>query len=204
MEEARFFLDHYGLWAIGIGAFFQGYLMVLLGGIMASQHLLPIGDVLLVAAIGAWAGHWFLYAVGHRLSHKRSETPGDGWHKPIFALERTIRNYPWASVFLMQYSYGIRLVSGIAFGFFRVEKPWFAWAQVLNCCLWSFVLSFTGYFVGTGFMAGTSGAQLSTILALFTLVTMLVLIRRHWRNELMNRETLIETIPVFIEEENAP
>lgn len=202
MDEILCLLDQYGLWAIGVGAFFQGYLMVLAGGIMASQNLLPITDVLLVAAGSAWMGHWFLYGIGYWLNRNDYLKSGGRMSRPVQALDKTIRLHPWSSVFLMQYSYGIRLASAVAFGYFRVNSLWFAGSQLLNCGSWAIVLVFLGYFAGIGLMELPSGTQLWTILALTSLVMLLLLVRRHWKNDIGVPKAALETLTVPVEKES--
>ena len=202
MDEVRYLLDQYGLWAIGVGAFFQGYLMVLAGGIMASQDLLPITDVLLVAAGSAWLGHWFLYGVGYWLNRNEYLQPGGRFSRPVQALEKTIRFNPWSSVFLTQYGYGIRLAGAVAFGYFRINTLWFAGSQLLNCGSWAILLVFLGFFAGMGITELPSGTQLWTILALTSLVMLLLLVRRHWKNDIGVPQAALETLAVPIEKES--
>ena len=201
MEEVRYLLDQYGLWAIGVGAFFQGYLMVLAGGIMASQDLLPITDVLLVAAGSAWLGHWFLYGIGYWLNQSEYLQAGRRFSRPVKALEKTIRFHPWSSVFLMQYSYGIRLASAVAFGYFKVNSLWFAGSQLLNCASWAILLFSVGYCAGIGVTEIPSGTQLWTILALTSLVLLLLLVRRQWKREAGTSPVALETLAVPVEKE---
>ncbi|MBX0330719.1 DedA family protein [Oscillochloris sp. ZM17-4] len=66
-------ISHYGLFAIGGLIFFEslglplpGETVLLIGAAAAAQHVLPIGAVIVVAALSAVAGGMFGYGVGRR------------------------------------------------------------------------------------------------------------------------------------------
>jgi membrane protein DedA with SNARE-associated domain len=181
MEGIHSLLEQYGLWAIAVGAFLQGYVFVVLAGVLATRGVFNSLEVLLLAAISSWTGHWFFYFLGYWFSKHRCYLSRTRIETPLKTFERTIGSYPWASVFIMQYGYGIRLVSAIAFGFFRVNFLWFGWAQLLNCSLWALVLFSGGFLAGLGIYALPSGAQLPIAVTGVTLVLVAVLCRRSRR-----------------------
>ena len=150
MEAFWGLLDQYGLWALAFGAFFQGYSMVILAGLLVSQDILDLTEVWLVSTISAWVGHWFLYGVGMILDRYRGIIKSPKINKKLDHLENTIKLHPWLSMFFIQYGYGIRIIGAIAFGISRVHRLWFAWAQLINCAIWATLLSGIGYIAGSG------------------------------------------------------
>jgi membrane protein DedA with SNARE-associated domain len=201
MEEVRLVLEQYGLWLVAFGAFFQGYLWVIVAGFLAVDEVFRLADVLVVAALSAWLGHWFFYVLGQWFSRHRSYLATTRLNKPIQTFDQTITHHPWASVFLMQYGHGIRLVSAVAFGFFKMNLVWFAWAQILNCALWACVLVSAGYFAGLGLYAIPSGAHLPVFVTFATLLALFLLFRKHWRNTAGEPIDKYEKIAAFIEKE---
>lgn len=181
MEGAHSLLEQYGLWAVALSAFLQGYVFVILAGVLASRGVFNSLEVLLLAAISSWTGHWFFYGLGYWFSKHRKYLSRTRIETPVKTFERTIGCYPWTSVFIMQYGYGIRLVSAIAFGFFKVNWFWFGWAQLLNCTLWAIILFSGGFFAGLGIFALPSSAQIPVAITGLTLLLIAILCRRSRR-----------------------
>jgi len=150
MEFAGNFLDQYGLWALALGAFFQGYSLVILAGLFVSQNNMNGFDVWIVAAVSAWIGHWFFFCMGRWLGRQRQCITNSKFNNRLNSLETTISDHPWSSIFLIQYGYGLRIAGAIAFGLAKIKRRWFAWAQSLNCILWAVILTGIGYSIGSG------------------------------------------------------
>lgn len=175
-------LDQYGLWALALGSFFQSYVFVVLAGFLAAGDVLNITDVIVVGAVSSWVGHWFFYFLGFVLSKQRSLISQSRIKTMLTTMERAITGHPWKSIFIMQYGYGIRLVSAIAFGFFKINWKWFAMAQLLNCSLWAVLLSFIGFFASMGIFALPSPARIPGIITFISLVLLVFLFHKSRRN----------------------
>lgn len=206
MEEFRLILEHYGLWAVAFGAFFQGYVFVISAGIFASQGIFRLVDVVAVAAVSSWIGHWFFYLIGYWFSRRRSFLEKTRLYKPIQTFDSTVKCHPWTSVFIMQYGHGIRIVAATAFGFFKINPVWFAWAQAINCVIWAFLLFYMGYFAGLGLYALPSAAHLPTAITVITLLVIFYISRKHWgaHSEKTDEEDKYEKVAAFIEKESLP
>jgi membrane-associated protein len=148
METAQQFLMEYGLWAVALGAFFQGYLLVIGAGLLVSRNILAFEDVLIVTAAAAWIGHLFWFYLGRCLKNSTFMKMIPGWEKNHKFVNRLIDRKRKLSVFLLQYLFGLRLIGAIEFGLARIPAGWFAIAQIVNCTLWAFILMVLGYSFG--------------------------------------------------------
>ncbi len=153
------FLMNYGLWAVAIGCFFEGQVVLAGAGILASHHLLDPFEVWAVGFFSAWIGHLFWFGIGkimitrgiHPNRHPRTGTT-------MNQIDRLIRKNPWLSVFLLQYFYGARLIGAIAFGFSRLKVQWFALAQTINCLIWALCVAGFGFLVGESLNSSTQSS----------------------------------------------
>jgi membrane protein DedA with SNARE-associated domain len=206
MEEFQLILDQYGLWAVAFGAFFQGYVFVIAAGIFASQGVFRLVDVVVVAAVSSWIGHWVFYLIGSGFSRRRSFLEKTRLYKPIQTFDSTVKCHPWTSVFIMQYGHGIRIVAATAFGFFKINPVWFAWAQAINCAVWAILLFYLGYFAGIGLFALPSYAHLPTAITVITLLVIAYIFRKHWlaNSEKIADDDKYEKVATFIEKESLP
>ncbi|HPQ40489.1 MAG TPA: VTT domain-containing protein [bacterium] len=183
MEQFWGLLEHYGLWALAIGAFFQGYTLVILAGLFVSQRLLDGSDVILVSAVSAWIGHWFFYGVGRWLHRRRHYVRNPRINRQLNSLNHSIDIHPWIAVFFTQYGYGVRILGAVAFGLSRVRKSWFAVAQSLNCAIWAAVLFAVGYGAGIGLFEFSGNACKSGLMAATAACAAVMFIRRRRRLE---------------------
>jgi|GEM_PF-1845806 len=153
------FLMNYGLWAVAIGCFFEGQIVLASAGILASQQLLDPFEVWAVGFFSAWLGHLFWFGIG-KIMIARGVNPSRHarYGMTMNHIDRLIRNKPWLSVFLLQYFYGARLIGAIAFGFSRLKVRWFAIAQTINCVIWALCVAGFGFLVGESLNPSTKSS----------------------------------------------
>jgi len=190
MEQVWGLLDQYGLWALAVGAFFQGYTLVVLAGLFVSQRLLDGFDVLVVSALSAWLGHWFFFGLGRWLNRRRHIIKNPRLDRRLESLNQTISVHPWIAVFFTQYGYGVRILGAVAFGLSRVRKTWFALAQSINCIIWAAVLYAVGYGAGLGLFHFAESLYKSALMAATATFLAVVFFRRR-------RRMALECIPVI-------
>ncbi len=151
-EENRIeFLAKYGLWAVAVGSFFEGQVMLFGAAILASQHILDPTEVFLAAGISAWAGHIFWYGFGRLIQFPLINRYFPQSHRSFKRLGSMIDNRPFASIVFVQYGYGIRLIGSIAFGFTQIPLAWFSLVQSINCFTWAAIVGTLGYTMGHTF-----------------------------------------------------
>ncbi len=154
MESLISFITDYGLWAVALGAFFQGQTILILAAMMAGHNVFRPMDLFVLATVSAWIGHMFWYALGRYLNQDNLLRRFPGTRNKLNSTDKLIRKNPWTSVIFLQYGYGVRLLGAVAFGVTRLSPVWFALAQVLNCIAWAAILVTLGFTIGhssTGF-----------------------------------------------------
>ena len=182
-------IQHYGLWAVVIGAFFQGQIFLVCAGILASQSVFSPLDVWVSATIGAWVGHLFWFYFGKNLSTRSLRNYIPNYDQNLNRVNLLIQKYPCRSVFFLQYLYGLRLVGAIGFGFSRIPILWFSLAQLINCTIWAGLLAMIGYFAGEFIEHGVlSGLKYAWIA--FTLILVAYVFRK------MNKDQIEDTVQV--------
>jgi len=148
VELARQLVADYGYLAVLVGTFLEGELVLVAAGFAASRGLLSPGLVMGVAALGAYLGHIFFFALGR--------WKGKGWilsHPRLGPYaekaDRIITDYGWTSVFVLQYLYGARLTGAVMFGISSFRLPRFLALQTVNCITWAALVAGVGYGLGT-------------------------------------------------------
>jgi len=151
VEWAKEIIEQYGYWAVFIGSFSEGEAVLAAAGALAAAGFLDPWAVIVTAALGAYAGHLFFFAVGRwRGIQIINAIPFLRSHYP--KANKVLDHYAHWSVFIFQYLYGTRLVAAIMFGCSTITFPRFALLQVINCITWSFVVYGFGHLVGIGIM----------------------------------------------------
>lgn len=139
--------------SIFIGLFFPGELIILLGGVLANQHKLPLWSVLVVGSAGAIVGDSIGYEVGRRFGDRVLARLPKRLVKPEH-LDRgreLLRNKGGRAVFLGRFTAALRaLVPGLA-GTSRLPYPTFLLYNVLGAVSWVTATAVTGYAVGSSY-----------------------------------------------------
>jgi len=187
MDAAYEFIQKYGLWAVALGAFFEGEATLIAAGILAGHQFLKLPDVWLYAFIGGWIGHFFWFYVGRYLKHTRLIGLIPNWKKNVRIVNRVIRKNPWSSVIFLQYAYGLRIAGAIAFGITRIRLIWFMCIQLVNCAIWAAIFTMLGYTVGESinqdFATGVKYIWVAGSIVII-LVILAVLSRKKFKNQL--------------------
>jgi undecaprenyl-diphosphatase len=136
-----------------VGLFFPGELIILLGGVLANQHKLPLWAVLVVGSVGAIIGDSIGYEVGRRFGDRVLARLPKRLVKPEH-LDRgrdLLRRKGGRAVFIGRFTAALRaLVPGLA-GTSRLPYPTFLLFNVLGAVAWVSVTAVTGYAVGSSY-----------------------------------------------------
>ena len=156
VEVARV-LPIYGLPAVLLGTFLEGEAVLLTAGVLAERGMLHPVAVWLVASVGAWTGHLTWFSLARLAAARPTLSAALRWTPLAVRLDRVdglVRDHPTASIFALQYLYGVRLVGAFALGLTRLSWRRFLVTEAFNCLLWA------ALFTGTGYAAGRIAAQL--------------------------------------------
>lgn len=171
--------------SIFVGLFFPGELIVLLGGVLANQHKLPLWSVLVVGSAGAIIGDTIGYEVGRHYGDRVLGRLPKRLVKPEH-LDRgrdLLRRKGGRAVFLGRFTAALRaLIPGLA-GTSRLPYRSFLVFNVLGGISWVIVTALTGYAVGSSYRSAEKRLSLISfgILAVVAIAIIYRVLRRSER-----------------------
>jgi membrane protein DedA with SNARE-associated domain len=144
MEE---FLRQYGPIGIFLGSGFEGQTAVIVGGLLARQHILQLWLVLLSATAGSGLVDHLLFVAGRRFRSHRwvvRATRQVAFARALAFIER----FPISYILAFRFIFGLRVASPIAIGVSQVPTWRFTALNILGAVIWA------GAFVLAGFIFG--------------------------------------------------
>ncbi len=144
MEE---FLRQYGPIGVFLGAAFEGQTAVIIGGLLARQHLLAYWVVLASATAGSGVIDHLLFVAGRRFrSHRwvRRATEQAAFARALRFIERFPRSY----TLIFRFIFGLRLASPVAIGVSQVPTWQFTVLNALGALIWAATFSGAGFIFG--------------------------------------------------------
>ena len=142
-------IARFGLIAVFLGAAVEGETAGFVGGLLAHQHLLPLGGVIIAATAGSLLADQSLFFLGrHFREHPRvrSIASRPQFVKALAMLERHPRRF----IFVFRFLYGLRTISPIAIGASSVPTRDFMILNPLAAIVWAVVVTMIGYVFGHG------------------------------------------------------
>lgn len=142
-------ITRYGLLAVFLGAGIEGETMVVTGGLLAHDGLMPVAGVAIAAAAGSFIADQGFFAAGRRFrNHPRVKKIEA---KPAFAKAMALfERHPTAFVFGFRFLYGLRTVSPIAIGTTQIKTRTFATINALAAIIWAALFTGTGFVFADG------------------------------------------------------
>jgi membrane protein DedA with SNARE-associated domain len=144
MEE---FLRQYGPIGVFLGAAFEGQTAVVVGGLLARQHLLAFWVVLASATAGSGLIDHLLFVAGRRFRDHRWVQRMTGQAAVARALG-LIERFPNSYTLIFRFIFGLRLASPVAIGVSQVPTWQFTALNVLGALIWAGVSAGAGYLFG--------------------------------------------------------
>ncbi|HEX4711832.1 DedA family protein [Phenylobacterium sp.] len=144
MEE---FLRQYGPIGIFLGAGFEGQTAVIVGGLLARQHILGLWMVLASATAGSWLVDQLLFVAGRRFRTHRWVARATKQAAFARAL-RFIEKYPISYTLAFRFIYGLRVASPIAIGVSQVPTWRFTVLNILGAMIWGTAFTMAGFIFG--------------------------------------------------------
>jgi len=144
MEE---FLRQYGPIGIFLGAGFEGQTALIVGGLLARQHILNLWVVLACATAGSGIVDHLLFVAGRSFRTHRwvvRATQQAAFARALKFIER----YPISYILAFRFIFGLRIASPIAVGVSQVPTWRFAILNVLGAVIWASAFTFAGFIFG--------------------------------------------------------
>ena len=141
------FLTSYGAIGVFLGAAFEGQTALVVGGVLARQHLLALWLVLASAAAGSGLLDHLLFVAGRR--YRSSGLEVRAAQQPAFAKAlQFIERFPNSYILVFRFIFGLRLASPIAIGVSQIPTWRFTLLNIAGALLWSGVFTGLGYVFG--------------------------------------------------------
>ena len=159
VELARYYLRHYGYWAVGIallgenaGIPLPGETILLMASFAAFHGHLKLPWVILVAFCACTIGDNIGYWIGRRGGRPLLERYKKLFHisdATIHKGEEFLDRRGSAAIFLARFIAGMRIVAGPLAGVLRMDWHRFLVANAAGAFVWVMVISCVGYFFGS-------------------------------------------------------
>lgn len=147
MEWAYEIIEQYGYWAVFAWTFIEGETVFIAAAALAAAGLMEPWKVIAVAALGAFIGHMFFFALGRWRGYEIiNSIPFLKQHYP--KANKILDKYAHWSIFIFQYLYGTRLVAAILFGASEINFLRFFLLQIVNCISWALIIYALGHALG--------------------------------------------------------
>lgn len=179
MDWYLYLIQQYGYLAILLGTLLEGEIFLALGGLFARQGLMNVWIVILMAVAGSflshslvfWLGHWRGLAVVRRFPKLQANYP-----KAHALAER----FGPACILIVQFLYGMRLVTCLALGTLGLSIRSFVFWQLLACSLWALGMAAAGYACGAAIQHLVSRLEILLTILLAVILLLIGLYRWFW------------------------
>lgn len=141
-------ISRFGVAAVFVGTIFEGEGVLMAAAAAAQQGLLSPPLVWIAAAAGAFSGHVLWFSVGRMLVSRVHIERFPRVAERFERADRFVRVHPAASIFTLQYLYGVRLLGALALGLSSLGWGVFLLLEALNCLTWAALFAALGYGLG--------------------------------------------------------
>lgn len=143
-------IEQWGYWAVGVGAFLEGEAVLVAGGALAHSGMLSLPLVMLVAFLGSFAGDQLWFQVGRRCGRPLlARRPS--WQANVQQAEAQLERYGDAFVFGFRFIYGIRSITPALLGMSSYPLRRFACLNLAGAALWALLVGLAGWALGAAF-----------------------------------------------------
>jgi membrane protein DedA with SNARE-associated domain len=179
MDWYLYLIQKFGYLAILFGTLVEGEIFLVLGGLLARQGLMQAGIVIVMAVVGSflshslffWLGYWRGMAVVRRFPKIQANYP---------KAQALAQRFGPACILIVQFLYGMRLVTCLVLGTLRLSIRAFVCWQLLACSLWALGMAAAGYAFGTAIQHLVSHLEILLTLLIAALLLLIGLYRWFW------------------------
>jgi len=145
-------IAQYGLVAVFIGAFLEGEVVVIAGGLLARLDFLSLWSVLLVAFVATFLGDQFFFYLGRKKGTAFLEKRGrNHWRMRAERVHDLIHDHHYKILFGYRFLYGLRIPTLFALGTSELSTKKFVLINLINSIIWTTIFVLGGYYFGEFF-----------------------------------------------------
>lgn len=173
------FLLTYGYIILFIGTFLEGETVLVIAGFLAHEKILFLPWVIIIAAIGAFAGDQFFFMVGRIKGRKfiqKYEIIRNQMHK----IHRLMEKYDISFMIGFRFVYGIRTVTPLIMGTSNIPTSRFLIFNAIGSIFWAILIACLGYLFGatlTILLGRIKHLELQIIIGLIIMGALVTLIK---------------------------
>jgi membrane protein DedA with SNARE-associated domain len=179
MEWYLLLIQKYGYLAILLGTLAEGEIFLALGGVFARQGLMNMWGVIIMAIAGSFLSHSLMYFLGRWRGLavvQRFPRLQCGYPKAQALAQR----FGPACILIVQFLYGMRLVTCLVLGTLRLKTVPFVLWQLLACSIWALGMAAAGYIFGTAIQYLVSRLEIFLTVTVAAVIALLVAYRWFW------------------------
>ncbi|MEJ8853871.1 VTT domain-containing protein [Variovorax robiniae] len=136
-------LEHYGYYAVFFIGMFEGETILMLGAYAVHQGLMSMGPLIAVGALAAFCTDQFYFQVGRRKGKElMASRPKLAAH--LARVQGFIERHPVATIFLMRFAWGFRVVMPAALGMGKMPIAKYIALDVVAAVVWATVVALFG------------------------------------------------------------
>lgn len=140
-------LTQYGYPLLLAGTFFEGEIILVIGGVVAHMGYLSLGWVITCGFLGTLFGDQLYIYLGRRhgatlLARRPS------WQGPADRVYRLMECYPVLLILGFRFLYGLRTVTPFAIGMSQVSCLKFTLLNFIGAGIWALAIGLAGYYFG--------------------------------------------------------
>ena len=137
----------YGYAAVGIGTFFEGETILILGGFAAHRGYLELPWVIVCAFLGTLSGDQLYYYIG-RIKGKTLLDKRPHWKSRSEKVFSLLDSHQVWLILGFRFLYGLRTVTPFIIGASRISPIRFLFLNILGASTWAIVIGVLGYLFG--------------------------------------------------------
>jgi membrane protein DedA with SNARE-associated domain len=168
-------IQQYGYVAVALGAFLEGETVLILAAVAAHLGYLHLPAVIVVAAIGAFAGDNLYFFAGRRYG-PRLMARFPALARAVPRVDRFVGRWHALAVIALRFTYGLRVAGPIVLGAGRMHAFTFVWANAAGAAIWAVLLSALGWGFGHAAAQLLHGVARAETIALGVVVTLVALV----------------------------
>jgi len=140
-------ISTYGYAAIGIGTFFEGETILVLGGFAAHRGYLELPWVILFALLGTLFGDQLYFYIGRAKGKGVLENRPD-WKSKSEKVFLLMERHQLLLIMGFRFLYGLRTVTPFLIGASRIAPFRFLILNIVGASIWAIVIGTMGYLFG--------------------------------------------------------
>ncbi|MEJ8849852.1 DedA family protein [Variovorax rhizosphaerae] len=136
-------LEHYGYYAVFFIGMFEGETILMLGAYAVHQGYLSMLPLIAVGALAAFCPDQFYFQVGRRKGAElMAKRPKLAAH--LARVQGFIERHPVATIFLMRFAWGFRVVMPAALGMSKMPLAMYVALDAVAAVVWASVIALFG------------------------------------------------------------